>query len=84
VARHSLYGRFWSAVDLLVAFATLADPGEHPHELADAPALHPHCRPLRSRKGPRRPNSASPTTHHCVTPLGAPTRRRHAPHSSTA
>ena len=61
---------FRRAVDLAVAFATLADPGDDvPHGTVDHPAPHPHRAPLRASRAPRRPGAGAPRLQHCLTPL---------------
>jgi hypothetical protein len=59
------------AVDLAVAFATLADElgDDVPHGSVDHPALHPHRAPLRAQSAPRRPGAGAPRPQHCLTPL---------------
>jgi hypothetical protein len=68
------------AVDLAVAFATLADeqPSESPRAPVDL-AAHPHRTPLRPSLRPRRPGEAVRRAEHCVAPVGravAPAPRR--------
>jgi hypothetical protein len=71
------------AVDLAVAFATLADaqPSQSPHAPVDA-ADHPHRKPLRRVPAPRRPGAAAARPQRCLTPVGrapaAPIARRRA------
>ena len=69
------------AVDLAVAFATLADaePSESPRAPVD-PADHPHRMPLRPALRPRRPGEAVRRVEVCSAPVNrqpaAPPRRR--------
>jgi hypothetical protein len=70
------------AVDLAVAFATLADaqPSESPRAPVDQ-ADHPHRKPLRPRPGSRRPGEAVRRPETCLSPVGrtiAPAPRRRA------
>ena len=66
------------AVDLAVAFATLADaePSESPRAPVD-PAAHPHRKPLRPSTRPRRPGEAVRRTEHCLSPVGRTTPTAH-------
>ena len=59
------------AVDLAVAFATLADElGEDvPRGTVNDPAPHPHRVPLRAARAPRRPGAGAQRPQHCLTPL---------------
>ena len=66
-----------TAVDLCVAFITLAD--EDTVERTGAPvepAHHPHRQPLRSQLGPRRSGAVMPRQHVCLTPVGRTTPDR--------
>jgi hypothetical protein len=69
------------AVDLAVAFATLADaePSESPRAPVD-PADHPHRTPLRPTSRPRRPGEAVRRVEVCTAPVNRqpadPPRRR--------
>ena len=58
------------AVDLAVAFATLADAetSQSPRAPVDQ-ADHPHRKPLRPVLGPRRPGEAVRRAEHCLTPV---------------
>ena len=75
--RKSLRETLLHAVDLCVAFITLADDDS----VASAgtpvePAHHPHRQPLRSQLGPRRSGAVMPREHACLTPVGRTTPAR--------
>ena len=62
------------AVDLCVAFITLADEDTVASTSASVePAHHPHRQPLRSKLGPRRAGAVMPRPHACLTPVGRTT-----------
>jgi hypothetical protein len=69
------------AVDLCVAFITLADEEDTASSSASVePADHPHRQPLRPKLGPRRSGAAEPRFQPCLSPVGrapstAPKRR---------
>ncbi len=71
-----------NAVDLAVAFATLADtdPSATPGPPAPVDVVHPHRTPLRPAPRPRRPGAAATRPQPCLSPVGrrpstAPPRR---------
>jgi hypothetical protein len=73
-AKRSLREAIRRAVDLAVAFATLADeplPRRHADDLAD----HPHRVPLRVSSRARRPGVVAPRAHSCTTPVADRPRR---------
>ena len=80
--RRSWRDTFRQAADLAVAFATLADseldePGSScPRSAIGGYAPHPHRRPLRPRRGARRPGAGAPRAQACTTPVGGPAYRR--------
>jgi hypothetical protein len=64
------------AVDLVVAFATLADelpPRDHADDLLQA---HPHRRPLRAPSRAGRPGGVPSRAQSCTTPVAHRLQRR--------
>lgn len=76
-ARRATWQRsVWSAVDRVVAFATLDAYGvEGPHDAIDRSGTSHDRTPLAAPTRRRRP-SPTPRTHHCVAPMQARPRRR--------
>jgi len=75
-AQRSLRATVRRAVDLVVAFATLADelpPRDHADDLVEA---HPHRRPLRAPSRAGRPGGVPSRALTCTTPVASRPRHR--------
>ena len=78
--RPSWRDKLRNAVDLAVAFATLADTDPSASSPEPVVVVHPHRTPLRPAPRPRRPGAAAPRHQPCLSPTGrrpstAPARR---------
>jgi hypothetical protein len=74
--KRSLRDTVRRAVDLVVAFATLADelpPRDYADDLVEA---HPHRRPLRAPSRAGRPGGVPSRAHSCTTPVASRPQRQ--------